>query len=445
MDFVEGEPLGGLIREKRLNMRDSAALMEKVARALGHAHASGVVHRDLKPDNVIVDSEGEPHLVDFGLAKISGKGASHLTQDGAAMGTPHYESPEQAAGRSSSVDNRSDIYSLGCIFYEMLVGRPPFVAEAALDVLRMHVEEEPFPPSKLKGAVSADAEAICLKCLEKRPIDRYHTAEELADDLRRFLDGEAVEARHAHRMRSLARHLRIHTVLTSSVLFVLILAIWSAYLLKVVRENAEDEIRRNGAQAALLLAEHGRDLTREYRRWKRKNMHKKWETRSLSRTLHFRDAKGKSVHTGVEDAVVLCGDVLVASADPKKLPRALMGHEESIDERLFKNVECLRGSYLRRVAGGKTHAVPVLQFKAPFEIEGHPLEGTARLVISIESVDRRVNKVIVSLVVASIPLILASVLLMAIASHMAVKRFQSDTRRGRKKPISVRVKEGRRK
>jgi len=347
------------------------------------------------------------------------------------MGTPHYESPEQASGRSSSVDGRSDIYSLGCIFYETLVGRPPFVAEGALDVLRMHVEEEPFPPSKLKGTVSADAEAICLKCLEKRPRDRYHTAAELADDLRRFLDGEAVEARHAHRMRSLSRHLRIHTVLTSSVLFVLMLAGWSAYMLKVVRENAEDEIRRSGAQAGLILAEHGRTLTREYRDWKRDNASQSWKPRSLERTISFLEADAGDFPTGVEDAVILYDDVLVASAHPQKQPLSLKGRPEMIDGRKFANVECIRGTYVRSTDGEQARPIPVLQFKTSFDVPGHVLKGSARLVVSLESVDRRVDKVVAALVFASVPLIIASVVLMTLSAHIAVKRFQRKNRRRR--------------
>jgi serine/threonine protein kinase len=435
MDFVEGDSLGDLITDGLLNLRQSAALMEKVARALDHAHANGVIHRDLKPDNIIVDPKGEPHVVDFGLAKIAGSGNSRLTRSGAAMGTPHYESPEQASGRSSSVDGRSDIYSLGCIFYEMLVGSPPFSAESAIQVLRMHVEDEPVPPSKRRANVSADAEAICLKCLEKRPRNRYHTAAELADDLRRFLDGEAVEARHAHRMRSLSRHLRINTVLTSSVLFVLMLAGWSAYLLKVVRQNAEDEIRRSGAQAGLILAEHGRALTSEYRDWKVRNAGKSWKPRSLQRTVFFLDKDAGGFPTGVEDAVILCGDVLIASAHPGKQPLSLKGRSENIDGREFVNVKCIRGTYVREAGAEESHSIPVLQFKAAFDVPGHSQEGSARLMVSLESVDRRVDKITASLVLASVPLILASVVLMTLSAHIAVKRFQRKDRRRRSGPF----------
>jgi serine/threonine-protein kinase len=165
-----------------------------------------VLHRDLKPSNLLIDGEGRPHVTDFGLAKqISGDAS--LTQSGAILGTPSYMSPEQAAGRGA-VGPASDVYSLGCVLYQTLVGRPPFQAASPVDTLLLVLEQEPAPPREINALVDRDLEMIALKCLQKPPELRYVSAAALADDLDAFLADEPISARSGRFSQIVARMFR---------------------------------------------------------------------------------------------------------------------------------------------------------------------------------------------------------------------------------------------
>jgi serine/threonine-protein kinase len=207
MSFVEGQSLAARLAQGPLEPRHAARLMKKIADAIAYAHECGVVHRDLKPGNILIDSHGEPKVTDFGLAKRLGD-SSDLTATGQVMGTPSYMPPEQAAGKKREIDERSDIYSLGAILYAMLTGRPPFQSESPFDTLVQVLESEPTLPTKLNRQAPHELELICMRCLEKNPAHRYATAAELAADLERFLKDEPVEARPSGWARRLRRWVR---------------------------------------------------------------------------------------------------------------------------------------------------------------------------------------------------------------------------------------------
>ena len=191
MEYVEGKPLSEIIKRKLPGDRRVVTWMIKIAEAVQHAHEHGIIHRDLKPGNVMIDAQGEPVVMDFGLAKDLVANAQ-LTMTDEIVGTPSYMSPEQVKG--APVDARSDVFSLGSLLYSLLTGEPPFRGPAA-SVMFQVAEKDPEPPSRLDPDVWPDLEIICLKAMRKLPEERYPTAEALAEDLRAFLGEEPVRAR----------------------------------------------------------------------------------------------------------------------------------------------------------------------------------------------------------------------------------------------------------
>jgi tRNA A-37 threonylcarbamoyl transferase component Bud32/putative methionine-R-sulfoxide reductase with GAF domain len=207
LEYVAGGSLAERIDGSPRPPHESAALLEPLAKAVQEAHRLGVVHRDLKPGNVLLSPDGTPKLADFGLAK-SLKVSSQLTRSDWVLGSPSYMSPEQAAGHSSEAGPAADIYGLGAILYAMLTGRPPFKGLTAIETLELVRTADPVPPSKLRPGVPRDLETICLKCLCKEPKDRYEDAEALAEDLQAFLDGRPIQARRPHLPAYLALWIR---------------------------------------------------------------------------------------------------------------------------------------------------------------------------------------------------------------------------------------------
>jgi len=204
MDYVDGRNLSEIIREDPLPMRQAAKYVAEIADAVHYAHQQGTLHRDLKPSNVMIDVDGRVRITDFGLA-LNFESDSNLTRTGQALGTPAYMPPEQAQGKRGLIGPTSDVYSLGAILYELLTGRPPFRGESPVETTRLVIDTEPLSPKMLNPAVPRDLETICLKCLQKEPHRRYATAQFLADDLRRFLEGKPILARPIGRIARLWR------------------------------------------------------------------------------------------------------------------------------------------------------------------------------------------------------------------------------------------------
>ncbi|MGI9243671.1 MAG: serine/threonine-protein kinase, partial [Verrucomicrobiales bacterium] len=192
MDLVEGESLAALVQRSSPAPLRTAGYVKTLAEAIDYAHGMGILHRDLKPANVLISVDDELKITDFGLAKVLSED-SGLTKSGSAMGSPGYSPPEVAGGRSRQLAPASDVYSLGAILYDLLTGRPPFLADTPIETFRLALDQEPVPPRILNRKVPRDLETICLKCLEKDPAHRFASAGELAAELGRFVRGEPVE------------------------------------------------------------------------------------------------------------------------------------------------------------------------------------------------------------------------------------------------------------
>ena len=283
MKLVEGGALSGRISnlKSQISNVEAAKLLAKTARAVHHAHQRGILHRDLKPGNILLDASGEPLVADFGLARRV-DGASSLTLSGAALGSPNYMAPEQASGGARAVTTAADLYSLGAILYELLCGRPPFLAATPLETMRQVVEEEPVPPSRVRRevisnqrsvgqsgkratlitdspitdystTVDRDLETICLKCLAKEPARRYATAEALANDLERWLRHEPIFARPSQFWERALKWVRRHPARAGLVAAALLAPV--AIITLLLFSNARIRHAREGTRLNLYAAD----------------------------------------------------------------------------------------------------------------------------------------------------------------------------------------------
>jgi WD40 repeat protein/tetratricopeptide (TPR) repeat protein/predicted Ser/Thr protein kinase len=250
MEFVDGGNLEDKFEGKPQPPETAAKMASTLARAVHAAHERGVVHRDLKPGNVLLTRDGQPKITDFGLAKQMDS-AIGQTRTGAIMGTPSYMAPEQASGKVHAIGPVSDVFALGSMLYEFLTGRPPFMAETGWDTILQVVHQDPLPPSKLRPHLPRDLETICLKALEKEPKKRYASAAEFADDLDRYLKHEPIKARPTGRIERLAKWIRrrpvaaalVGTALAAAIALVSLGTWYHLHLEKLNAENQRGMIR----------------------------------------------------------------------------------------------------------------------------------------------------------------------------------------------------------
>jgi WD40 repeat protein len=224
-DLVRGVSLSDWLSGKKLTAREAVALCSKLSGAIEHAHQRGVIHRDLKPHNILMDADGEPHITDFGLAKREADEVT-VTRDGQVLGTPAYMAPEQASGQGYRADRRADVYSLGVVLYQLTTGELPFRGNAKM-IIHQVLHDEPPRPRRLNGNIPADVETICLKCLEKDPNRRYASAAALQDDLQRVLRHEPIAARPVGRIARTLRWCRRNPV-TAALLAVILATMLAA-------------------------------------------------------------------------------------------------------------------------------------------------------------------------------------------------------------------------
>src|SRR5213595_2169950 len=196
MNFVEGGQLDQVVRDTPMSTGQAAELIAKVARTVDYAHEHGILHRDIKPGNILLDQNGEPHLTDFGLARLV-ETESTVTRTMEVLGTPSYMAPEQAVGESRKLTSATDVYGLGAVLYQLLTGQPPFAGGTTYETIRLLLDKEPRPPRLLNPKVDRDLSAICLKCLEKDPNRRYSSALALAEDLEHWLKHEPIHAKRS--------------------------------------------------------------------------------------------------------------------------------------------------------------------------------------------------------------------------------------------------------
>jgi WD40 repeat protein len=270
-DYIDGATLADSMSRSRRPPRAAAKLVAQVAEALATAHACHIVHRDIKPGNILIDRAGDPHITDFGLARI-GDEHSTLTTEGQLLGTPAYMAPEQAAGKFDQLDGRCDVYSLGVVLYELITGELPFRGSPRM-VIQQLLHDEPRPPRSLDDRIPRDLETICLKALVKEPGGRFQTSGDLADDLNRYLRGEPIHARRITRFERGWRWCRRNPAVAgllaavAALLVVIVgISVWGYFREARIRVQAERRRERLEELLGSLVAQADRHGSSESKR-----------------------------------------------------------------------------------------------------------------------------------------------------------------------------------
>src|SRR5207249_5916352 len=237
MKFVEGGQLDEVTRHTPMPIRRAVELIVEVARTVHYAHEHGILHRDIKPGNILLDTKGEPHLTDFGLARLV-ESESSVTHTLDVLGTPSYMAPEQAVGNNAAVSSVTDVYGLGAVLYQLLTGQPPFAGGTTYETIRLLCETEPRNPRVLNPKLDRDLSTTCLKCLEKDPKRRYSSALALAEDLERWLKHEPILARHTGIIARGKKWVRRHptsALLAASLIALVAAAGWIVWKSELIR------------------------------------------------------------------------------------------------------------------------------------------------------------------------------------------------------------------
>ena len=250
MRFVEGDCLDEAVSRGLISVRHAAELIAKVARTVHYAHEHGILHRDIKPGNILLDANGEPHLTDFGLARLVEHGST-VTGSLEVMGTPSYMAPEQAVGNNAAVSKGTDVYGLGAVLYELLTGHPPFAGGTTYETIHLLLDSEPRQPRLWNRKVDRDLSAVCLKCLEKNPRDRYASALALAEDLECWLRHEPIRAKRSGFFAHARKWVQRNRIIAALILLSIILA---AGLSVMIWER--ESLRRISAGIAVLPFEN---------------------------------------------------------------------------------------------------------------------------------------------------------------------------------------------
>jgi len=293
MELIDGRPLDRYVKEQKLERRQILELMRSVCQAVQHAHQRGVIHRDLKPSNILVTEDGQPHILDFGLAKafLDEDSGRTISVEGEVAGTPAYMAPEQASGRLDQIDTRTDVYSLGVILFRLLTGESPHeLSGSRFELLRRIAEEEVRRPREVSTEVDNELEALLLKALSQDPEGRYATAGDLAADIGNYLDGEPLTARSpttAYFLRKRLRRYRVPLGMGCVVLGSLIgLAVYS--YVRIARDRTNAFLARDETSKQVQLTEAARvQAERERRRAEEQAEKVKREAEATRRALYF--------------------------------------------------------------------------------------------------------------------------------------------------------------